>query len=86
LTSRPARLILKLDRVLHHVICEWLRTPEPFAFSPTNDSIALPAGEMLIRLDWVCSSIRPPACGNHEYVDWFGMSMELWIQHDGSAR
>src|SRR6202140_5390845 len=34
-------------------------------------------------LDRVCRSIRPFARGNHEYVDWFRIAMELWIQHDG---
>src|SRR5713101_509237 len=38
---------------------------------------------LLIRLDWVRRSIRPPARGNHEYVDWFRSTTELWIQHDG---
>src|SRR5260370_1362320 len=33
--------------------------------------------------DWVCCSIRPPARGYHEYVDWFRSATELWIQHDG---
>src|SRR6185369_15113709 len=28
-------------------------------------------------------SIRPSVCGNHEYVDWFRIAMELWIQQDG---
>src|SRR5258708_21188014 len=32
---------------------------------------------------WRPCSIRPSACGNHEYVDWFRIAMELWIQHDG---
>src|SRR5271169_2573053 len=34
-------------------------------------------------LDWVRCSIRPPARGYHEYVDWFRSASELWIQHDG---
>src|ERR1700685_326719 len=40
---------------------------------------------LLIRLEWVRRSIRPPARGNHEDVDWFRIAMELWIQHDGSS-
>src|ERR1700723_1354350 len=28
-------------------------------------------------------SIRPPAGGNHEHVDWFRSATELWIPHDG---
>ena len=32
--------------------------------------------------DWVRRSIRPPARGNHEYIDWRSAN-ELWIQHDG---
>src|SRR5580700_84416 len=42
--------------------------------------------ELLIRLGCVHRSIRPPARGNHEYVDWFRIPMELWIQHDGRLR
>src|SRR5271169_5322623 len=34
-------------------------------------------------LDWVRCSIRPPARGYHEYVDWFRSATELCIQHDG---
>src|SRR6202034_78092 len=33
--------------------------------------------------DWGRRSIRPSACGNHEYVDWFRSARELRIQHDG---
>src|ERR1700740_1385067 len=33
--------------------------------------------------DWGGRSIRPFACGNHEYVNWFRIAMKLWIQHDG---
>src|SRR5579862_3965481 len=32
---------------------------------------------------WRSGSVRPPAGGNHEYVDWFRSAIELWIQHDG---
>src|SRR5580658_2533502 len=38
---------------------------------------------LLIRLDWVRRSIRPPARGNHKYVDWIRNATELWIQHHG---
>src|ERR1700722_589628 len=40
-------------------------------------------GFALLILVWVCRSIRPSAHGNHEYVDWFRIAMELWIQHHG---
>jgi len=38
---------------------------------------------LLIRLDWVRRSIRPPARGNHEFVDRFRIAPELWVQHHG---
>src|SRR5882724_2181030 len=41
------------------------------------------SGVSLPDPDWVRRSIRPPARGNHEYIDWFRSATELWIQHDG---
>src|ERR1700722_1472179 len=50
-------------------------------FSPFPEWARLMINGLLI-LDRVCRSIRPSARGNHEYVDWFRITMELWIQHD----
>ena len=41
---------------------------------------------LLIRLDWVRRSIRPPARGNHEFVDRFRISPEVRMQHHGRKR
>ena len=40
-------------------------------------------GVSLSDPDWVRRSIRPPARGNHEHIDWFRSATKLWIQHDG---
>src|SRR5580692_11457319 len=82
LETVPFRTLFSPDSAVRQ---DNLRQP---LFAANSFFLGTPAAliTLLIRLDWVRRSIRPPARGNHEYVDWFGIAMELWIQHGGRVR
>jgi len=93
----PVRDIGKTKKSLLRM--EGLEAAAPDPMIPRSDSLAQGrlnnspdslrvrySGIVGVLLSRVRRAVGPPACGDHEYVDWFRSAAELWIQHDGRLR